>query len=127
MYIIHKTMGIFPNKLILNIPKIKLSAPAITKITASGKIIIDRSKLINFHYINYNIRPFYIIVYQRGRENSLQKFLISSLTFFTDLGLEITSFIQPAIVFISFSFMPRVVIAGVPILIPEGLKGGAGS
>ena len=42
-------------------------------------------------------------------------------------GFEITSLIQPAIFFISCSFIPLVVIAGVPILIPDGLNGGLGS
>src|SRR3989338_7814393 len=62
-----------------------------------------------------------------GKGNFLQSFLISSFIFFADAGFAIISFIQAAICFISFSFMPRVVIAGVPRRRPEGLNGPAGS
>src|SRR5581483_7517705 len=62
-----------------------------------------------------------------GSGNFLHNALTSRRTFFTNFGLEITSLIQVAICFISFSFMPRVVMAGVPMRIPEGLNGGAGS
>ena len=75
-------------------------------------------------YINNVIENKHIYL---GKGNFLQSEAISFRTLDIDLESEITQSIQAAIFFISGSFIPLVVIAGVPNLIPEGLKGGFGS
>src|SRR3989344_2154243 len=56
-------------------------------------------------------------------QNSLISFLING----ADSGSEMTSAIHRAIFLISLSFMPLVVIAGVPNRTPDGLNGEFGS